>query len=284
MSLLLSRVPRPSTVIGRTILYVLLIGTILIFLGPLFWLVTSAIKPENEIYRYPIQWLPSRPRLENLVDAWKAVPFARFILNSVIVTVAGTVLTVINATLSSYALTFVKFPFRDVVFFIILGALMLPGDTILVPNYITVSSFGWTNTYQGLVIPTSSAVFGTFLMRQHMRTIPMEIIEAARCDRAGNLRIMAQIVVPMSKPILITTIIVSMVNEWNSFIWPFIVTSTDSMRTLPIGLLFLKSEEGTQSWGTIMAGTLMTALPMIIAFIIAQRQIVAGLTSSARAR
>lgn len=273
---------RPGTVLGRTVLYVVLLCAILVFIGPLFWLLTSAFKPEDEIYAYPIKWLPSRVEYENFIHAWQAVPFGRFILNSVIVTVAGTILNVLNASLSSYALTFVKFPFREAVFYVMLGALMIPGDVHLVPNYITVSNLGWTNTYQGLVIPTSAAVFGTFLMRQHMRTIPRELIDAAKTDRAGHLRIMFQIVLPMSKPILITTTVVTMVGEWNQFIWPLIVTSTNSMRTLPIGLMFLKSEEGTQSWGSIMAGTLMTALPMLIAFAIAQRQIISGLTSSAR--
>lgn len=273
---------RPGTVARRTILYVLLGCCILTFLGPLYWLVTSAIKPEAEIYAYPPKWLPTSVEYQNFVHAWRAAPFGRFFVNSLIVTCCGTAITLLNASFSAYALTFLKFPFREVVFYVMLGALMIPGDVHLVPNYITIANLGWTNTYVGIFLPTGSSVFGTFLMRQHMRTIPREVIDSAKTDRAGHLQILLRIVLPMSKPILITTLVVTLIGEWNSFIWPLIVTSTNSRRTLPIGLLFLKSQEGTQSWGAIMAGTLMTALPMIIAFIVAQRQIVAGLTSSAR--
>lgn len=269
---------------GKLVAYVLLIAVILAFLGPLYWLATSAVKPSGEIYRYPPQWIPSMLYLQNFSSAWTAVPMGRFFLNSVIVTIAGAGLTVINASLSSYALTFVRFPFRDVVFYIMLGALMIPGDVALVPNYITVSSLGWINTYQGLVIPISASVFGTFLMRQHMRTIPTEVIDAARTDGAGHLRMLLRIVLPMSRPILITTAIISLVGEWNQFIWPLIVTNTDDMRTLPIGLVFLKAEEGYQDWGAIMAGTVLVALPMVLLFIVAQRQIIEGLTGSSRGR
>ncbi len=278
----MSRRIRPALVAQRSVLYTLLGVVMLAFLLPLFWLISSAVKPGPEITAYPPVWLPSALHWQNFASAWTSVPFGQYLINSIIVTLAGTALTTINAALSAYALTFVRFPFKEVIFYVMLGALMIPGDVALVPNYITISNLGWLNTYQGIIIPTSAAVFGTFLMRQHMRTIPSEIIDAAKMDRAGHWHRMTRIVLPMSRPILITTVVISLVGDWNQFIWPLIVTNTDSMRTLPIGLTFLRSAEGSSDWGPIMAGTLMVALPMIIVFIVAQRQIIQGLTQGAR--
>lgn len=274
--------PQRSGLANRAVAYTLLVAVILIFVAPLYWLATASIKPAEDIYRFPPDWIPNGVFIKNFADAWTTVPFGQFFINSAIVTLGGALLTVVNATLSSYAFTFLRFPFRNAVFYVVLGALMIPGDVALIPNYITVSNLGWVNTYQGIVIPTSASVFGTFLMRQHLRTIPQEIIEAARTDGAGQLRMLFQIVLPMSRPILITTAITALVTEWNHFIWPLIVTNTEEMRTLPVGLLFLKAEEGYQDWGTVMAGTVLVAVPMILAFLFAQRKIIEGLTQGAR--
>lgn len=265
-------------------LYLGLLLIILLFIFPAFWLLTSAFKHDSEVYRWPPQWIPTKPQWQNFVDVFTGVPFLRFIINSAIVTVAGTILTVGNACLSAYAVTFIPFKFREVVFVFFLGALLLPGDLHLIPNYITTANLHWLNTYQGLVIPMSAAVLGTFLLRQNMRSIPQETIDAAKLDRAGHWTLLTRIVLPMCKPMVITVMIVTMIGEWNRFIWPLITTTTNSVRVLPIGLLYLKDEEGTQNWGTIMAGTVLTALPMIIAFIFAQRQIIQGLTRTATMR
>ena len=269
---------------ARAGLYVLLLVALLTFLIPLYWLASSALKPTADIYRFPPSWIPRTLHLANFATAWNAVPFGHFFVNSLIVSLAGTALTVINASLSSYALTFIRVPFSNLVFYIILGALMIPGDIALIPNYVTISNLGWLNTYQGIFLPASGSAFGTFLMRQHLRTIPLEVVEAARVAGAGHASLLLRIVLPMSKPILITTAVVSLVTEWNQFIWPLIVTNTSQMRTLPIGLLFLNTQEGYQDWGSVMAGTVMVALPMVVAFVIAQRQIVEGLTGTTPTR
>lgn len=265
-------------VIGKGALYVFLIIIILAYIAPAYWLLTSSVKAGEDVYRYPPQWIPTKLELQNYVQAVTNVPFARFVMNSIIVTVFGTALTLMNACLSSYAVTFINFRFREPVFIFMLGAMLLPGDLHLIPNYITTANLQWLNTYQGLIIPASASVLGTFLLRQHMRTIPREVIDAAKMDRAGHWTLMTRIVLPLSRPLIVTIMVITMIGEWNRFIWPLIITNDNSKRVLPIGLLFLRSEEGTQNWGAIMAGTLLTALPMIIAFIVAQRQIIEGLT------
>jgi ABC-type glycerol-3-phosphate transport system permease component len=274
-----NRSPRSRST--RLLLYVLLVLVALVFLGPLYWLGSSALKASGDIYRYPPAWIPARPKLSNFSHAWHAAPFERYFINSLIVTGAGAAIKIVNATCTAYAFTFLRFPLKRVIFVLILGTLMVPGNVTLIVNYLTMSDLGWVNSYLGLIIPSAGSAFGTFLLRQHMLTLPNEVMEAARVDGAGHLRILWQMVVPMSRPMLVTVTIIAVVDMWNEFIWPLIITNTADMRTLPIGLLQLKSDEGYNDWGAIMAGTTMVALPILLLFLITQRYIVAGLTSGA---
>ncbi len=265
----------------KLILYVLLGFAALIFVGPLYWLFSSALKSNPEIYRFPPAWLPETPRFDNFSAAWNAAPFGNFFINSLIVTSVGAAIKLVNATLTAYAFTFLRFPFKNLLFLLLLAALMVPNNVTLIVNYITVSNLGWINTHLGLILPSAGSIFGMFLLRQYMMTLPYDVFEAARVDGAGNLRIMWQVILPMCKPMLVTVGLIAIVDMWNDFIWPLIVTNTVDMRTLPIGLLYLRTQEGYANWGAIMAGTVMVALPMLILFLIAQRHIVAGLTRGA---
>ncbi|MFI5729967.1 carbohydrate ABC transporter permease [Kribbella sp. NPDC051587] len=265
----------------RALQYVVLVGVAAVFLGPLYWLVSTAFKQPAEIYQWPPSWWPDQLTWENFSLAWKAAPFDRFFLNSTIITVAGTALKVVNAVLTAYAFAYLRFPGKKVLFFLVLGAMMVPGHVTLLPNYLTVATLGWINTYAGLIIPGIGSAFATFLMRQHFLTLPTEVTDAAAVDGAGQLRTLWRVVLPMSRPMLVTVVVITAVEEWNNFVWPLIVTNTASMRTLPVGLLILKDEEGLASWGTIMAGTLLVLAPMLLIFLIAQRYIVGGLTQGA---
>ena len=269
--------PLPFTWIN----YVLMIIVAIIFIVPLYWLISSALKPNADIYHWPLRWFPTHLEWSNFSDAWNAAPFGRFFLNSAIVTVVGTTVKIVLASTTAYAFVFLRFPAKNFLFLLMLGALMVPGNVTLLVNYLTASHLGWINTYAGLIVPGMASVFGTFLLRQHMLTIPKEIIEAARVDGAGPIRVLVSVVLPMSRSVLITVALIGAIEEWNSFIWPLVITNTTSMRTLPIGLAFLKDSEGIANWGTIMAGTAMVALPILILFFIAQRHIVTGLTQGA---
>jgi multiple sugar transport system permease protein/sn-glycerol 3-phosphate transport system permease protein len=253
----------------------------LLFIAPLYWLFSSALKQNNEIYHFPPEWIPSSFHVENFSNAWNAAPFGDFFINSLIVTAGGAAIKLVNATLTAYAFVFLRFPFKNVLFLVMLGALMVPNNVTLIVNFITVSNLGWVNTYLGLIIPSAGSIFGMFLLRQYMMTLPRDIIDAAKVDGAGHLRVMWQIVLPMCKPMLVTVGIIAIVDMWNDFIWPLIITNTEDMRTLPIGLLYLKNTEGLDDWGAIMAGTVMVALPMLILFLFAQRHIVRGLVGGA---
>lgn len=273
--------PMDDSRLRRILLYVALAVALAVFLIPIYWLFSSAVKSNGDIYQYPPMWFPWPLALENFSRAWAAAPFGNFLINSVVVTTIGASIKLLNATFTSYAFVFLRFPLKNWIFLLMLGSMMVPGNVTLIVNYITMASLGWINTYLGLILPSAGSVFGMFLLRQYMMTLPHEIMEAAKVDGAGHLRQMWQVVLPMCKPMLVTVGVIAVVDMWNDFIWPLIVTNTVSMRTLPIGLLYLRSSEGYNDWGAIMAGTVMVAMPMLILFLFTQRHIARGLTAGA---
>jgi sn-glycerol 3-phosphate transport system permease protein len=250
---------------------------------PVYWLLISSLKPSAEVHQFPPEWFPMpwTWELRNYVDAWHAAPFGRLYINSIVFAVVGSALEICVAVLSAYAFAFLRFPAKNIVFMVFLGAMMVPGTVVLLPNYLTVANLGWVNTYAGLIVPGLGSVFAMFLLRQHMRTLPVEVTEAAKVDGASHLRILWSIIVPMSRPMVVTVVIISLVQKWNEFIWPLIVTTTDTMRTLPVGLLMLKSDEGYTNYGVVMAASVFVVVPVLVVFFFAQRQIIAGLTAGA---
>src|SRR5690606_37826271 len=247
----------------------------------LYWLFSSAMKPHQDIYTWPLTWIPRELTFSNFAEAWNSAPFDRFFLNSIITTGVGTFLEITLAILCAYAFVFVDFKFKKIAFVLIIGSLMLPGHVTLIVNYITVANLGWLNTYAGLILPGIASAFAMFLLFQYMRTIDKDILQAAEIDGAGHLRRMLTIVVPLSTPMILTATLIVMVGKWNEYVWPLIVTSTEDMRTLPIGLLFLRSQEGYSNWGVIMAGAVFVSLPMLILFFLAQKRIIGGLAAGA---
>jgi ABC-type glycerol-3-phosphate transport system permease component len=268
---------RPVTVA----LYILMGFVFAVFAVPIYWLFSSSLKPENEIYTFPLTWVPSTLEWSNFAEAWTSAPFGAFLRNSVITTVVGTALEIGVAILSAYAFAFVRFRGKMLVFAIMVGSLMLPGHITLLVNYITVAGLGWLNTYMGLILPGIGSAFAMFLLYQQMRQVPGELIDAAKIDGAGHLRRMGNVVAPICQPMILTATLIVMIGKWNDFVWPLIVTSTADMRTLPIGLMFLRSQEGYDSWGPVMAGTVIVAAPMLILFFLAQRRIIGGIVSGA---
>ncbi|WP_299302243.1 carbohydrate ABC transporter permease [uncultured Brachybacterium sp.] len=270
---------RPAWKTG--LLFAGVLATIAVFFVPLYWLFSSALKPHQDIYTWPLTWIPRELTFSNFAEAWNSAPFDRFFLNSIITTGVGTFLEITLAILCAYAFVFVDFKFKKIAFVLIIGSLMLPGHVTLIVNYITVANLGWLNTYAGLILPGIASAFAMFLLFQYMRTIDKDILQAAEIDGAGHLRRMLTIVTPLSSPMILTATLIVMVGKWNEYVWPLIVTSTADMRTLPIGLLFLRSQEGYSNWGVIMAGAVFVSLPMLILFFLAQKRIIGGLAAGA---
>lgn len=261
--------------------YALLAFTALVFIVPLYWLASASLKDLQDIYTFPPVWFPTEPKLSNYPEAWTAAPFGRFYLNTVITTFFGVLLEVVNAVLTAYALVFLRFPGKGLIFIALLAALMVPIHVTILPNYLTVASLGWVNTYQGIIIPGASVAFGAFLLRQHLLTLPIDVIDAARMDGAGHLQVLWHIVLPLSRPMIVTVALISVVAKWNDFLWPFIATNSTDMRVLSVGLAYLFIQEGPTNWGIVMAGTVFVVLPVLLLFLRWQKHIVAGLTQGA---
>jgi sn-glycerol 3-phosphate transport system permease protein len=246
---------------------------------PLLWMVTTAFKSVPEIYRTPITLVPERLRWENFRDAWQAVPFGRFLLNTLIVAGVATLVKVINAVVSAYALVFMQVRARKLLFMFVVAALMVPNEVTIVPNYLLIADLGWVNTYQGILLPMLGVAYGVFLLRQHFMSLPKEIMEAVRVDGAGHLRTLLWVVLPVSRPVVVTVTLIYLVADWNAYLWPLIVTNSLEMRTLPIGLAYLLDTEGNTRWGIVMAGSLIVVAPVLASFLWMQRHLVHGLTS-----
>ncbi|MCY0904452.1 carbohydrate ABC transporter permease [Arthrobacter sp. H14-L1] len=267
--------------IGQTILggYVPLVAATLVVLLPLAWMIISSLKAPGEIVTTELTILPQHPTMQNYVDAATSVPFARFFLNSVIVTSIASVIKCFLAIVTAYALVFVRFPFKRAIFLLILVALMVPPQVSVLPNYILIAGLGGLNTYWGIILPGLGTAFGTFLLRQHFMTLPVSILESAEIDGANHWRRLWQIVFPISVPTIATVALVTIVTEWNDYIWPLIVVDNPNMMTLPVGLTLLSnSDSGSQAWGILMAGAVIVIVPILIIFAALQRYIVAGLT------
>lgn len=267
--------------LGRVIMYILLAITLITFLVPIYWMFLSALKPQADVYTWPIKWFVFHPTIGNFTEAMRAAPFLRFFWNSVVTSVVGTVVELIFAVMCAYAFVFVKAPLKNFMFMLVLGSMMLPGHVTLLVNYITISQMDLLNTYAGIILPSLASSFIMFLLYQEMRTVPTELIESARMDGAGHLRRMVQVVLPICQPMLVTAALITFMGKWNSYVWPLIVTSTTDMQTLPIGLKFLQNDEGGTNWGAVMAGAVMAAAPMLILFFAAQKKIVGGLAAGA---
>jgi sn-glycerol 3-phosphate transport system permease protein len=247
-------------------------------------MVLGSVKTVQEIYTMPPPWLPKDWRWSNFSDAWTAAPFGRFYLNSIITTLAGTGLELVNATMTAYAFAFLRFPKKEWVFVLLLAALMIPNQVTILPNYLTLSDvFGqsWINTYQGIFLPGAATAFGAFLLRQSFLGLPREVFDAAKVDGCGHLRLLWDMVIPLSRPVLVTFGLISLVAKWNDYLWPLIVTNTQQMRTLTVGLTYLFDQEGNTDWGVVMAASMFVIVPLLVIFAWAQRHIIEGIAAGA---
>jgi sn-glycerol 3-phosphate transport system permease protein len=279
---------RQQQQVSRLFGYLAMILLVIIIGAPVFWMISGALKTTQQIYTFPPKWIPLHPHWVNFKNAWEAAPFGRFYINSAIITILGTTLELTNATLTAYALAFLRFPKKNLVFIVLLAALMIPSQVTILPNYIflgrTLSDwFGvsWINTYQGIILPGASVAFGTFMLRQSFMGMPREVLDAAKVDGCGHLRVLWDIVIPMSRPVLVTFGLISLVAKWNDYLWPLIITNDNKVRPLTVGISYLFDSEGNTDWGMVMAATVFVIMPLLIVFIWAQRYIIEGITAGA---
>ncbi len=261
--------------------YLAMIAATVVIGAPLLWMGLASLKMPDELYRLPLQWLPGSFDLANYAQAADTIPLGRLLLNSVGLTIAGAGLKVLLGLCCAYALVFLDVPFKRAVFLLVLATLMIPPQITIIPNYTFVASLGWLNTYQGILVPGLASAFGTFLFRQHFLSLPASVLEAAELDGAGHLRRLWQVVLPMSTPTLAAVGLVSVVTEWNDYLWPFLVVDDAQKMTLPVGLTLLQNIDGMSNWGVLLAATVVVTLPVLLLFLVLQRRLVAGLTAGA---
>lgn len=262
---------------GQIATYLTVVGLAVVFALPFVWMLTTAVKPHDEIFTYPPRWIPSVWKVGNFAAAWTKAPFARFFFNSVVVTASVAGIQLVTASLAAYAFARLRFPGKGMLFLAYLSIMMVPSQVTLIPNFITLKNLGMLNTYGALILPFAATGFGTFLIRQHFLSIPNELFDAATVDGANHLYTLWHVGLPLARPALATFALLTTMWHWNDFFWPLIVTNSVNMRTMPLGLVvFTHSEQGT-SWDLLMAAGIFTALPVVVLFLAAQRYFVQGI-------
>jgi sn-glycerol 3-phosphate transport system permease protein len=258
----------------KTVEWGLLIAVSLIFVFPFLWMFLTAFKTMPEVYRFPPTFLPEAWQFENFQLAWKSGPFLTYVANSALVAAGILALQLLTGVPAAYAFARYRFPGRNLLFALTLIALMIPPQVIFLPIYVEMSSWGLVDTLWALILPYGASAFGIFLLRQSFLQVPDEVIEAARLDNASEWKIMWRVMVPLAKPVLVTFGLFSFIYHWNDYFWPLIMTNSDEVRTLPIGISMLKAAEGGKLWNVIMAGNMILVLPILLIFFFAQRQII----------
>jgi len=224
--------------------------------------------------------MPRQFDISNFIAAFEAAPLARFLVNSLLVSSAITILQVVTSILAAFALARMEFRGRALLLSLILATMMVPGEVTIIPNYLTVASFGWLDRYPGLVGPYAASGFGIFLLYQFFRTIPMELEEAAMLDGASRLRFLFQFMVPLSMPAVVSFGVYAFISAWNQYLWPLVVVQSTDMQTVQVGIGMLRSSQESSSWGVIMAATAILITPSILLFVAAQKHFVRGITMS----
>lgn len=248
---------------------------------PFFYMVSTSLKTVSEVYSIPMVMLPAQPQWGNFVEVWNLLPFGRFTLNSVIYTVSITLGEFTMGVMAGFAFARLRFPKKEIIFFIVLLTFMIPGEITLIPRFIMLKQFHWINTYAGLIVPELSSAFATFLLREHFQSLPDELFDAAKIDGASYVRQLLQIAMPLSKPIVSTLLLLAFVAHWNAYLWPLVVTNSQSMRTLPIGVQSLRDILEFPEWQLIMAGATIVVLPLVVLFLVTQKQFIEGAVQGA---
>ena len=259
----------------------LLLGGITMIL-PFLWMLSTSLKSYSSVFIFnlaDVKWIPNPIYWKNYIDVWKVVPFAKFYMNSLFVCLCVTFGQVATSSMAAYAFARLKFPARDKIFFAYLATMMIPGSVTMIPVFALMRTFGWIDTYKALIIPAVFTAYGTFLLRQFFMTLPRDLEDAAKIDGCSLWGIFWKVILPLSKTALATLTIFVSLGNWVSFMWPLLVTTSIEKRTLPVGLAYFQElyQYAQPDWGLLMAGSLITMVPVIIVFLFNQRFFVEGI-------
>ena len=266
--------------IRKTVLVCVNILFALFMLFPLLYSVSVSIMPGDELFTMDLNILPSNPTFENYVRAFTQVPLVRFILNSFLVAGCITIGQIITCSLAAFACSFLEFKGKNFLFMLVMATMMVPGEAVIISNYLTVSSMGILDTYIVLILPSLTSAMGIFLFRQFYMTFPISLYESAKLDGCGNLRFIVKILIPLTKSAIGAMAVYTFINAWNMYMWPLLVTGSEEMRTVQIGISMLNSVDA-QSITLMMAGVVAIIIPSMVIFIVGQKQLISGMFSGA---
>lgn len=265
--------------LGRVGLYVVLIVLLAVVLIPFIWMLSSSLKHDNAVLSVPVQWWPSEFVWSNYSEIWKQIPLAGYLGNSAFLAVVITLLQVFTGSFAAYGFSKVRFPGRDALFLAYIATIAVPWQAYMIPQYIMMQKVGLTNTFWSLILLQAFGAFGVFLMRQYYMTIPDELSEAARIDGLSDYGIWARIILPLSKPALASLALLTFVNTWNDYMGPFIYLSSNNLWTVQIGLRSFIGQYSAQ-YALIMAGSVVSIVPILLIFLLGQRYFIQGIATS----
>lgn len=277
----------------KLVVYVLLFAGAILFVAPFAWMVSASLQDVGDMFRWPPSWIPRNPTFNNYAKFLQTENLGLWFFNSAYISFAVTFLQLFFNSLAAYAFAKRRFPGRDGIFLILLGTIMIPGQVLLIPNYIILKNMplfggnnlfgqgghGWLDSYWGLIAPGAVSTWGIFWLRQYMKGLPDDLIDAAKLDGASEFRIYGQVILPLSKPALAASAIGTFTYAWSDWFWPLIVTSSDELRVLPLGLALFVTKNKVV-WDILFAGSIVVTLPIVLMFILFQRQILKAVALS----
>jgi multiple sugar transport system permease protein len=265
----------------NSLIYLILILGCIVMAMPFLWMIVSSLKSAGEIWTFPPVFFPKDIKWANYIDAWNALPFDKFFINTLIVTISVTVGQLFTCSLGGYAFARLQFPGRDKIFLGYLATLMIPFPVIMIPLFILMKNIGWVDSLIGLIAPGLFSAWGTFLMRQFMLSIPRDLEDAAKIEGCSLWGIYWRIILPLCKPVLATLGIFTFLATWNDFLWPLIMINTIPKKTLPLGLVMFQARVAAETpWHLIMAASCFTIVPVLILFVIGQKYYVRGIVTT----
>jgi ABC-type glycerol-3-phosphate transport system permease component len=260
--------------------YTLLVICSAFILYPIFYTFAATFMTPEEVNTYPPVFFPKSFYMGSILAVLKLVPIGKFITNSFIISLLIMVGQLITSSMAAYAFANISFRGKNVLFALFMATMMIPWEVTIIPNYMTMKQWGWLDSYQGLTIPFLASAFGTFLLRQFFLQLPRELFEAAKMDGCGHIRSFITIVLPLSRPAIATLAVYSFLNSWNMYLWPLLITNSEQMRTVQIGISMLQFEEFTV-WTLVLAGVTLVLLPSLLLLVLGLKQLVRGLTAGA---
>lgn len=259
--------------------YIILIVCVIWILLPFIWMILTSLKPLNEVMVMPPKWFPSEFKWENFKSAFDAVPYKEYFFNSIITAALITLGELVTTIFAAFAFSYIDFKYKNALFILLIATMMVPSEILMIPNYITLSKLEWIDSYKALIIPWCASVFSIFLLRRQFESVPIDYYKSSKVDGCSDIRFLFTILIPMSIPTITSIIILKFINAWNSYMWPLIVTNTQEMRTLPVGLAAFSTEAGNR-YNISMAFSLLMILPIIVIYLLNQKRIIKGVSKS----